>query len=95
MANPNDDRSSELFESYFTIAVNECEPHLELSQCRLASQAKAATLNSHQLKWCAPARNSLDSAACLWAKNGKARGDGLTEKFVWHVVHEDARNVGI
>jgi site-specific recombinase XerD len=28
-------------------------------------------------------------------KNGKAWGDGLTEKTVWHVVREHARKAGI
>jgi hypothetical protein len=28
-------------------------------------------------------------------KNGKAWGDGLTEKAVWHVVREYARTAGI
>ena len=28
-------------------------------------------------------------------KNGKAWGDGLTEKAVWHVVREYARKAGI
>src|SRR3954452_8682697 len=44
---------------------------------------------------CQPHRRQAVSAGKRINKNGKAWGEGLTEKAVWHVVREYARKAGI